>query len=477
MFNTSTLSPKRIQRQNFPMWNELPKGITDHQIIPFLNPMDLSKCSVVSKRWHRYITNPEVWQPSALRHFPSMPPKSFQSFREYQLLFCNLSKGVCSEETLLGHTNYISSLILKGDTLFSASCDGTIKLWNLGNGTCTHTLQEGNPSEICALALGDRVLYSGGIDRKIKKWDLESKQCIAILQDNSPVLSLAITDTTLISASYAGAIKIWGLQDDTCQTIFSNDALFKIALKEGVLFSCSYSDHAIKKWNLEAKDCVATLEGHCAIVSALAVKGGEELFSGSFDHTVQRWDLNSGACTATLEEHYGGINSLALSDIMLFSASDDNTIRAWDLQSNDCNAILFGHKDKVISLAFEGTKLCSGCRDNTIKIWDFAASHLQIFMEIARQFKSEDLLEVGFAIDRFSKMPKVAQNKVFHKLAELFDLRLKPKHRLKWAQDAFYGKQDAFYGKNGKGVTNAQRAQAIIQYYMKEIFQVEAVNI
>jgi WD40 repeat protein len=461
-------------QQTYPLWKELPTDVTCKHVLPLLDPLDHSRCSVVSKQWNRFLTHASVWEPLSHRHFPSMTPGFFKSFHVYQRLYSNLPKGVCSVKTLQGHNGAVFFLALKDTTLFSGSSDSRIKIWDLSGptNTCTTTLHCLG-GWVSFFALRDTTLFSGSHDGLITIWDLATGTCTATLNGHtSGVLSLALKDTTLFSSSYDATIKIWDLTTNTCTTTLNGHAgkvISSLALKDTTLFSGAY-DNTVKIWDLKTKTCTATLEGHTGWICSLTLKD-ETLFSSSVDNTIKIWDLKTNTCIATLEGHTNSVYCLLLRDAMLFSGSLDDTIKIWDLRTNTCTATLTGHTSLVFALLLKDATLFSGSEDNetkswvsdhnTLKIWDFAASHVDIFMEIVDALEGEDQAEAEFAIDRFSKMPKMARHKVFHEFCEII------KSELESDDNSWDSIKDAFYGRDGKSATNVQRAEAIKSYLKK----------
>jgi WD40 repeat protein len=447
-------------QQNYPMWKELPADVTCNRVLTLLDPSDHSCCSVVCKEWNQFLTSKDVWLPLSRNHFPSMTPGFFKSFEAYQRLYSNLPKGVCSVKTLEGHTGGVTSLVLRDATLFSGSSDNTIKIWDLSGSTntCTATFK-GHTGRVCSLALTDTTLFSASSDCTILIWDLKSNTCTATLSGHKDgVTSLLLRDATLFSSSYDSTIKIWDLKSNTCIATLRGHTgeVSSLALRDSTLFSGSY-DTTIKIWDLATNTCTATREGHTDWIRSLALKDAT-LFSSSDDSMIKIWDLRTNTCTATLEGHASGACSLALRGAALFSGSVAGTIQIWDLGSNTCTATLLGH-DTIRSLALRDATLFSGSNGNTIKIWDFTASHAEIFMQIANAFEDQDQTEAECAMDRFSKMPFIAKNKIFNELFKIIKSELKP--------DDQRCAEDVFYGKNGQSATNAQRAEAIRNYLGK----------
>jgi hypothetical protein len=78
---------------------------------------------------------------------------------------------------------------------------------------------------------------------------------------------------------------------------------------------------------------------------------------------------------------------------------------------------------------------------------------------VTSALESPDQRQAGFAFDMFSKMPKVAKNKIFGELHKILKPTLK--------HDYWKCAEDAFYGNNRQSATNSQKAKAIRNYLNK----------
>ncbi|KAG6879953.1 hypothetical protein C0992_008886 [Termitomyces sp. T32_za158] len=96
------------------------------------------------------------------------------------------------------------------------------------------------------------------------------------------------------------------------------------------------------------------------------------LISGSLDNTIRLWDIETGKCTRTFFGHIEGVWAVACDTMRLVSGSQDRTIKVWSPDEGKCTATLVGHKAAVSCLALGEDKIVSGSDDADIKIWSFS---------------------------------------------------------------------------------------------------------
>ena len=96
------------------------------------------------------------------------------------------------------------------------------------------------------------------------------------------------------------------------------------------------------------------------------------LLSGSLDNTLRIWDVESGKEVNTLFGHIEGIWAVAADRLRVVSGSHDRTIKIWERETGNCQTTLVGHRGAVTCLALSDDKIISGSDDREIKVWDFA---------------------------------------------------------------------------------------------------------
>ncbi|RPD65766.1 WD40 repeat-like protein [Lentinus tigrinus ALCF2SS1-7] len=186
-----------------------------------------------------------------------------------------------------------------GKMLFSASDDGTIRLWDLCARTCVRQFK-GHVGQVQSLKL---LMVDEGCESPATASDGSDRETSVEPQDS----------LTLASSSQASA-----------QLSRRNTAEKR---QKPVLISGSL-DNTIKVWDIDTGKVQRTLFGHIEGVWAVA-SDKLRLVSGSHDRTIKVWSREEGSCTATLVGHRGAVTCLALGEDKIVSGSDDGDVRVW----------------------------------------------------------------------------------------------------------------------------------------------------
>uniref|UniRef100_A0A8C2ZAK4 Pleckstrin homology domain interacting protein n=1 Tax=Cyclopterus lumpus TaxID=8103 RepID=A0A8C2ZAK4_CYCLU len=126
--------------------------------------------------------------------------------------------------------------------------------------------------------------------------------------------------------------------------------------------------------------------GHLSSVYCVTFdRTGRRIFTGSDDCLVKIWGTDDGRLLATLRGHAAEISDMAVSyeNTMIAAGSCDKTIRVWCLQTCAPLAVLEGHAASITSLQF--SPLCCGSKrylsstgaDGTICFWLWDARTLK----------------------------------------------------------------------------------------------------
>jgi len=217
-----------------------------------------------------------------------------------------------------------------GKMLFSASDDGTMKLWDLTRRTCVRqfTGHIGQVQSMKLLLVDERCGDSST--------DSDSEVAKASQATLPPPDHPGYDASSLISRAY--------------------DLSIPSSISEG-RFIPSNKGEVVS----QATPPSSSLERSTPV-----------LISGSLDNTIKLWDINTGNAVKTLFGHIEGVWAVASDKLRLVSGSHDRTIKVWAREDGRCTATLVGHRGAVTCLALGEDKIVSGSDDGDIRLWGFS---------------------------------------------------------------------------------------------------------
>ncbi|KAF2569790.1 hypothetical protein F2Q68_00026945 [Brassica cretica] len=262
---------------------------------------------------------------------------------------------------LEGHKKDLKGIALPqgSDKLFSASSDGTLRIWDCHTGQCVHTinLQAEAGSLICegpwvflglpnavkdlkgiALPQGSDKLFSASSDGTLRIWDCHTGQCVHTINLQAEAGSL-ICEGPWVFLGLPNAVKAFNVQ--TSKDLHLNGVVGQVrtmTVGNGMLFAGT-SSGSISVWKATDSESdpftyLTSLKGHHSGEVTCFIVGGHRLYSGSVDRTIKAWDLNTLECTMTLRHHTDTVTSLLCWDQFLISSSLDGTIKVWACSEN-----------------------------------------------------------------------------------------------------------------------------------------------
>lgn len=318
-----------------------------------------------------------AYQMEFSRYHPKTVPKVTSLLQDFE---CEVLPN-CVKSTYLGHAQnvkYVTFVGQDGEFFASGSSDASIRLWPVEfpateppSSTPVTTIGEickpwsrelkGHSSRIWYMTtntVGDR-LYSASGDGTVKIWDIRH----------------ALTDLSEEMQRYVDD------DDDPEEDRRSTTSRFSLTNAPPTASHSDPSDAVSMSTNATASDCVATLGagvgpfyGGGDIYSVNLHPSESHLVTGGYDQTVRLYDIPTGANVKTFRGHVASVCDAQFNRHanLIVSGSKDGTIRLWDILSGLCVHTLRQTLGEVtsISLASNGFLLLSGSRNNSNRLWD-----------------------------------------------------------------------------------------------------------
>ncbi|KZT03401.1 WD40 repeat-like protein [Laetiporus sulphureus 93-53] len=285
----------------------------------------------------------------------------------------NLITGECF--TLRGHSDWVNS----------------VQLWDAsGSGTTSSSVFDCNPVESAppsssSSKVGNgKMLFSASDDGTIRLWDLSLRSCVRVFHGHvGQVQSLKLL---VVDEGCEGGDSTPEPQEIAAPTLNMNtywhpDHSHALpAPTESYSGSPNAANTALAHRRSSPAHSPNTYADATAVDQRPAVsRAGSPtkrqkpvLISGSLDNTIKLWDIETGKAVKTLFGHIEGVWAVASDKLRLVSGSHDRTIKVWVREEGRCMATLVGHRGAVTCLALGEDKIVSGSDDGDVRLWSFS---------------------------------------------------------------------------------------------------------
>ncbi len=270
-----------------------------------------------------------------------------------------------------------------GQTLASASADGTVALWDIRSGQRTRTLR--GPTdfvESAAFSPDGHELAAASLDGAVYVWRVADGQPLRRLtSDGKPVDSVAFnpSGTIVAGGSTDGRITLWAADGgDRLGTLRSHGVIYSVAFSPaGNLLASGSGGGRVSLWDVATGSRRRVLDGRSGAVYDVAFSpDGSTLAAGNADRSTGLWDVATGRRLRVLRGQRGGVDGVAFSPdgSRLATASKDHTVGVFGTSTGRLLELLRGHAQPVESVAFspDGRTIASGGDDGAAIVWDAA---------------------------------------------------------------------------------------------------------
>ncbi|KAJ4888491.1 Zinc finger CCCH domain-containing protein 59 [Raphanus sativus] len=225
--------------------------------------------------------------------------------------------GMVMVAALEGHKKDLKGIALPqgSDKLFSASSDGTLRIWDCHTGQCVHTI---NLQAEAGSLMSEGPWVFLGLPNAVKAFNVQTSKDLHLNGVVGQVRAMTAGNGMLFAGTSSGSISVW-----------------KATETESDPFTY-----------------LTSLEGHHSGEVTCFIVGGQRLYSGSVDRTIKVWDLNTLECTMTLRQHTDTVTSLLCWDQYLISSSLDGTIKVWSSSENDSLKVTHTRRQEQVSLLY-----------------------------------------------------------------------------------------------------------------------------
>jgi len=286
--------------------------------------------------------------------------------------------------TLAGHEDFIRSVLYREDGRFIASCsdDKTIRIWSGETGSLVRVFPKVHTDKITNLHWRGNTLVTVSRDKKVILWDEYGKVITEFIGHTQPVWGVTVSGDgkRIVSASWDQTCIVWDVE--TKQKVFT---LSKHGQK---ISACAYSRNnkyiatgcwggVLIIWDAKTGNQITSIKISDFTILFLQFSPDDSMLClSSVDTFTYVFETSSWKRVAKLEGHTEAVISSRFSgdSKLLVSCSDDKTIRIYDTKEWTQLTVMTGHSGRIISVSFHPNstkrKIISGATDKFIKVWD-----------------------------------------------------------------------------------------------------------
>jgi predicted NACHT family NTPase len=179
---------------------------------------------------------------------------------------------------LAGHSSTVAGVAFSpnGQTIATASQDGTVKLWRAADGKVLRTLSGADGMTSVAFAPDGQTLAAGSKDNTVRVWRVSDGQPVRTLAGHSYMVQSVVYSRdgqTLASGSLDGTVKLWRAADGALLRTLDGggSSVNEVAFApDGAILAAALGNKTVRLWRVADGQALRTLAGHTDIVHSVA---------------------------------------------------------------------------------------------------------------------------------------------------------------------------------------------------------------
>jgi WD40 repeat protein len=300
------------------------------------------------------------------------------------MAFASLGHAAPEPVTLKGHTGWVGGVAFApdGDTLATASADGTVRFWDAVRGELRHTLNAHDDIVSAVAFARDRRFATASFDGTVKVWDADRKPLHTFGGARGAVLTVALSPNgrALSAGGIDGAVRTWNLDDEEPRARrqrLHGSWVNAVAYKpDGLGLASGGSDNEIR-FNPEIGKLMIVRPKLAEVRSVAYSPDGKLVAAGTRYGVTAVFDVNGDPVAALKGKHTGDVWGVAFSaDGKWLAAGDGDWNKPGDVVLYDTatwkEALRLPHTNEVLCVAFHPSKplLAAGAWDKTARVWN-----------------------------------------------------------------------------------------------------------
>jgi len=210
-----------------------------------------------------------------------------------------------------GHSSNVTAVGFERDGrwMYTASEDGTLKLWDLRAAGCQREFESGSPINSAALHPNQAEIISGDRDGNIRVWDLGQNACSSELVPDGDKSIQSVTigrdAATLAAANVHGSVFLWRLGQVPAGEGASSGVFEEPSAEPPASIAEPQHSPATSPALRMRIEPLQKLQAHKSYVIRCVISPDcKRLVTTSADHTAKVWDMrNNFSCEETLTGH------------------------------------------------------------------------------------------------------------------------------------------------------------------------------